>query len=96
MTELFHNQRGRILIQYLVNVRHYTKAHELLDYRAGFDRHLLCKIAYRDVFWDINIVDDFLCRLSKAMLIGLVIELSFSSTATTCDASLNGLKICDR
>ena len=96
MPELFHNQRGRILIQYLVNVRHYTKAHKLLDYRAGFDRHLLCKIAHRDVLWDINIVDNFLCGLRKPVLIGLVIQLSFSSTATTCHTCLNGLKICDR
>ena len=93
MTKLLNDQGRRVLIQHLIDIRHYPEVHQLLDDLSCFDSHLLRQIAHGDVLGDVDVINDLFCWLLEGMLVGLVLQLFAPPAATPGDTRLGSFEV---
>ena len=93
VSELLDYQSRRVLIEHLVNVGHHSQIHQFFNHLTRFDSHLLGQIADRDVFRDIDVVDNFFSGLLKRVLVRLIGELLPTAPAATRHTRLYRFKI---
>ena len=93
VSELLDYQSRRVLVQHLVNVGHDPQIHQFFNHLTRFDSHLLGQIADRDVFRDIDVVDNFFSGLLKRVLVRLIGELLPTAPAATRHTRLDRFKI---
>ena len=96
MPQFLHHQNGRILIEHLINRRHDTQIHQLLDHRSSLNRHLLRQVTDRNIFRNVDVVDNFFCGLLKPVLVRLVMQFFLTTATSAGNACLCGFQICNR
>ena len=83
MTEFLYHETRCVLINHLVNGCHDTELHQLFNHHTRFHRHLLRKITHANVFWQLDVVNNFLGRLLEGMLVRLIAATSPLTAART-------------
>ena len=69
MSKFLHDQYGGILIQHLVDCRHHTHSHQLLDHIASFYRYFMGQLTKDDGFANFYFVLDELRFFERSALI---------------------------
>ena len=93
MTEFLNQNHRGVLVKHLVNRHHLTHTHQNFNYFRGFNRHFVRQIRYRNGFWHVHFLNDWLSRRSKTTLIGVLLVAVFAlafrtpTTVIACHAT---------